>query len=110
MELFVQKQVSPKTRFRLGAKYASATSKYSRYFNENVANFSNINKRTTCVDPRIAYAMNRKKRAVMKFDGSSSAMTVLRGRDMRGKTALITGGNSGIGTFNICCDFFGEVS
>ena len=44
--------------------------------------------------------MNRKKRAVMKFDGISSAMTVLRGRDMRGKTALITGGNSGIGTFN----------
>ena len=44
--------------------------------------------------------MNRKKRAVMKFDGISSAMIVLRGRDMRGKTALITGGNSGIGTFN----------
>ena len=42
----------------------------------------------------------------MKFDGSSSAMTVLGGRDMRGETALITGGNSGIGTFNGLNHFF----
>ena len=41
--------------------------------------------------------MSDKKNATMKFDVNSSAMTVLRGRDMRGKTALITGANSGIG-------------
>ena len=36
----------------------------------------------------------------MKFDGSSTAMVVLRGKDMRGKTALVTGGNSGLGMCN----------
>lgn len=55
-----------------------------------------INKRTTCVDPRIAYAMTKKK-ATSKFDSESTAMAVLRGRDMRGKTALVTGANSGLG-------------
>ena len=58
--------------------------------------YSHINKRTTCVDPRIAYAMTKKK-ATSKFDSESTGMAVLRGRDMRGKTALITGATSGIG-------------
>ncbi|XP_057291040.1 WW domain-containing oxidoreductase-like [Hydractinia symbiolongicarpus] len=56
-----------------------------------------VNKKNTYVDPRIAYAMSDKKKAMLKFDADSSAMTVMRGQDMRGKTALITGANSGIG-------------
>ena len=42
----------------------------------------------------------------MKCDGCSSAMTVLGERDLLGETALITGGNSGIGTFNGLNHFF----
>ena len=38
-----------------------------------------------------------KNKATSKFDSESTAMAVLRGRDMRGKTALVTGANSGIG-------------
>lgn len=55
-----------------------------------------VNKRTTCVDPRLACSITKTK-ATSKFDVDSTAMAVLRGRDMRGKTALITGANSGIG-------------
>ncbi|XP_065676210.1 WW domain-containing oxidoreductase-like [Hydra vulgaris] len=58
---------------------------------------NHIENRTTCIDPRIAYSMSDKKNAAMKFDSYSSAMVVLRGRDMRGITAVITGANSGIG-------------
>jgi len=64
--------------------------------NGKVIFVDNVNKRTTCVDPRIAYAMTKKK-AVSKFDVESTAMAVLRGRDLRGRTALVTGGTSGIG-------------
>jgi len=32
-----------------------------------------------------------------RFDGSSTALAVLHGRDLRNKVALITGANTGIG-------------
>jgi len=56
-----------------------------------------VNKRTTCVDPRIAYATTSKNKGRMKYDANSSAMAVIRGKNMHGKIALITGGTSGIG-------------
>ena len=49
------------------------------------------------MDPRIAYAMYEKKKAKVKFDSESTAIAMLRGRDLRGKTALITGATRGIG-------------
>lgn len=33
-----------------------------------------------------------------RFDGSSTALAVLHGRDLRGKVALVTGANTGIGS------------
>ncbi len=56
-----------------------------------------MNKRTTYVDPRLALSMTDSKKNKSKFDSSSSAMQVLRGRDLTGKTAVITGANCGIG-------------
>lgn len=32
-----------------------------------------------------------------RFDGSSTALAVLHGRDLRNKVALVTGANTGIG-------------
>lgn len=52
------------------------------------------------MDPRLACSITKTK-ATSKFDVDSTAMAVLRGRDMRGKTALITGANSGIGNFSV---------
>lgn len=36
-----------------------------------------------------------------RFDGSSTALAVLHGRDLRGKVALVTGANVGIGTVSL---------
>eukprot|EP00794_Sanderia_malayensis_P018717 gene18716-20606_t len=54
-----------------------------------------VHKRTTYVDPRLAMAAT--KNTKNKYDSSSTAMQVLRGKDMTGKTAIITGANTGIG-------------
>lgn len=64
--------------------------------------FSHINKKTTFTDPRLAFAEPLKTSPAdfkQKFDGNSTALQVLNGRDLTGKFALITGASDGIGKF-----------
>ncbi|XP_060110411.1 WW domain-containing oxidoreductase [Heteronotia binoei] len=59
-----------------------------------------INKRTTYLDPRLAFTVEDnplKPNAKQKYDGNTTAMEVLQGRDMSGKVIIITGANAGIG-------------
>lgn len=54
----------------------------------------------TLHDPRLAFATETKTSLYdfkQRFDASSSALEVLHGVDLRGKTAVITGANCGIG-------------
>ena len=62
--------------------------------------FSHVNQKTTYTDPRLAFAEEVKNSPLdfrQKFDGSSTALQVLHGRDMSGKYVIVTGANSGIG-------------
>ncbi|XP_037085369.1 WW domain-containing oxidoreductase-like [Pollicipes pollicipes] len=56
---------------------------------------------TSLTDPRLAFAVEEQEGGEegirQRFDGSSSALQVLHGRDLSGRVALITGANSGIG-------------
>ncbi|VDI74389.1 WW domain-containing oxidoreductase [Mytilus galloprovincialis] len=59
-----------------------------------------INKKTCFTDPRLAFAEPLKtspKDFRQKFDGNSSALQILNGRDLTGKYAIITGASDGIG-------------
>lgn len=61
---------------------------------------SHINKRTTYLDPRLAFTVEDnpvKPTTRQKYDGNSTAMEILQGRDLSGKVVIITGANSGIG-------------
>lgn len=58
------------------------------------------NRTTTYTDPRLAFATEYREMSQplrQRFDGSSTAMAVLHGRDLRNKVALVTGANTGIG-------------
>ncbi|KAL5021483.1 hypothetical protein ScPMuIL_000638 [Solemya velum] len=59
-----------------------------------------INKKTTYTDPRLAFADNVKESPYdfkQKFDGNSTALQVLQGRDLTGQYFIVTGASSGIG-------------
>lgn len=58
------------------------------------------NEITTYSDPRLAFATEYRELSQpvrQRFDGSSTALFVLHGRDLRGKIAIVTGANTGIG-------------
>lgn len=58
------------------------------------------NHTTTYTDPRLAFATEYREMSQpvrQRFDGSSTALAVLHGRDLRNKIALVTGANAGIG-------------
>ncbi|KAI8501902.1 hypothetical protein Bbelb_203140 [Branchiostoma belcheri] len=52
---------------------------------------------TTYTDPRLAFAVSEDKEWRQRFDGHSTALQVLQGRDLTGRVAVVTGANSGIG-------------
>ncbi|XP_039512624.1 WW domain-containing oxidoreductase-like [Pimephales promelas] len=56
-----------------------------------------INKRSTYFDPRQAFTVEDVQLKPKRFDGNSSALEVLHGRDLSDRVVLITGANSGIG-------------
>ncbi|CAK9807295.1 WW domain-containing oxidoreductase [Anthophora plagiata] len=59
-----------------------------------------MNHTTTYTDPRLAFATEYRELSQpvrQRFDGSSTALAVLHGRDLRGKVAIVTGANTGIG-------------
>ena len=65
---------------------------------KKVVYVDNINKRTTYTDPRLAFAREETGSGFrQKHDASSTAGQVLHGRDLSGRTAVVTGGNSGLG-------------
>eukprot|EP00058_Branchiostoma_floridae_P002011 XP_002587499.1 hypothetical protein BRAFLDRAFT_61292 [Branchiostoma floridae] len=52
---------------------------------------------TTYTDPRLAFAVPEDKEWRQRFDGHSTALQVLQGRDLSGRVAMVTGANCGIG-------------
>lgn len=65
-----------------------------------IFSFSHINKRTTFLDPRLAFTIEEtsdKPTIRQRYDGNSAAMEILHGRDLSGKVVIVTGANSGIG-------------
>ncbi|XP_077747052.1 WW domain-containing oxidoreductase isoform X6 [Canis aureus] len=61
-----------------------------------------INKRTTYLDPRLAFTVDdnpTKPTSRQRYDGGTTAMEILQGRDFTGKVVVVTGANSGIASF-----------
>lgn len=59
-----------------------------------------INKKTTYTDPRLAFAVEETESSDdirQRFDASTNALQILHGRDLSGKTVIVTGANCGIG-------------
>lgn len=64
---------------------------------------SHVNQKTTLTDPRLAFAETVKEDITtfrQKFDGNSTALEVLQGRDLTGQYVVVTGANSGIGLYS----------
>ncbi|XP_015509856.1 WW domain-containing oxidoreductase isoform X1 [Neodiprion pinetum] len=68
--------------------------------NGKVLFVDHVNRTTTYTDPRLAFATEYREMSQpirQRFDASSTALSVLHGRDLKGKIAIITGANCGIG-------------
>ncbi|XP_078041246.1 WW domain-containing oxidoreductase isoform X1 [Augochlora pura] len=66
----------------------------------NVIFVDQTNQITTYTDPRLAFATEygaSSQPVRQRFDGRSTALAVLYGRDLRDKVAIVTGANTGIG-------------
>ena len=73
-----------------------------------------MNKKTTFTDPRLAFAVEDKEPGDassmrQKFDSNSTALQVLKGRDLTGQYALITGANSGLGKWELGLRYWPEL-
>jgi len=72
--------------------------------------FSHVTQKTTSTDPRLAFALDDNSNVGelrQRFDGSSTALQVLRGRDLTGLHVVVTGANSGIGEHkHISCLYY----
>lgn len=59
------------------------------------------NVQRTYTDPRLAFAIEEIPKSIgevrQRFDSSTTALTILHGKDLSGKVAIITGANVGIG-------------
>lgn len=70
---------------------------------------SHKTKTTTFTDPRLAFAVEDKDIAGdistlrQKFDANTSALQIVKGRDLSNKYAIVTGANTGIGKLAIDC-------
>eukprot|EP00088_Acartia_fossae_P027476 TRINITY_DN28239_c0_g1_i14.p1 TRINITY_DN28239_c0_g1~~TRINITY_DN28239_c0_g1_i14.p1 ORF type:complete len:413 (-),score=74.31 TRINITY_DN28239_c0_g1_i14:150-1388(-) len=72
---------------------------------QKVVYIDHQNKRTTYTDPRLAFAeekitsadSDQKLEFRQKHDASTTALQVLHGLDLTGRTAVVTGGSQGIG-------------
>ncbi|KAK2142914.1 hypothetical protein LSH36_898g00043 [Paralvinella palmiformis] len=60
-----------------------------------------INSKTTYTDPRLAFAIEEKdgrfREIKQRFDAGTSALQVVKGRDLTDNYVIVTGANSGIG-------------
>lgn len=63
--------------------------------------YNNQTQQTTNVDPRLAFAAEEPPMNIaqvrQRYDGSTSALQILHGKDLHGRLAVVTGANSGIG-------------
>jgi len=64
--------------------------------------FSELNKRCTTGDPRLAFTKDAStKDSTATYTHQSNALQILYGIDLGNKTAIVTGGNTGIGRYLI---------
>ncbi len=62
--------------------------------------FSELNKRCTTGDPRLAFTKDASTRdSSATYGHQSNALQILYGIDLGNKTAIVTGGNTGIGRY-----------
>lgn len=63
--------------------------------------YNNMTKQTTNIDPRLAFAAEEPPMNIsqvrQRFDGSTTALQILHGKDLHGRLAIVTGANCGIG-------------
>lgn len=63
--------------------------------------YNNFTQQTTNIDPRLAFAAEEPPMNIsqvrQRFDGSTTALQILHGKDLHGRLAIVTGANCGIG-------------
>lgn len=68
---------------------------------------SHINKKTTHIDPRLAFAMDVDMKNGdnfrQRFDASATTDQILQGSDMSDMVVIVTGASAGIGELYVIC-------